>query len=86
MLYFGNEQRLNRLYNELISKDYFMTLIDLEDYIRVKEAMLKDYEKVDDWYKKSVINISQSGFFSSDRTIADYNDTIWHLNVSYGEE
>lgn len=63
-----------------------MTLIDLEDYIRVKEAMLKDYEKVDDWYKKSVINISQSGFFSSDRTIADYNDTIWHLNVSYGEE
>lgn len=86
MLYFGNEQRLNRLYNELISKDYFMTLIDLEDYINVKEAMLKDYEKVDDWYKKSVINISQSGFFSSDRTIADYNDTIWHLNVSYGEE
>lgn len=86
MLYFGNEERLYRLHNELVTKDYFMTLIDLEDYIETKEQMLRDYEEIDAWYKKSVINIAKSGFFSSDRTIANYNDTIWHLPVSYGEE
>ncbi|MBG9980219.1 glycogen/starch/alpha-glucan family phosphorylase [Facklamia sp. DSM 111018] len=86
MLYFGNEERLYRLHNELVTKDYFMTLIDLEDYIETKEQMLRDYEDIDAWYKKSVVNIAKSGFFSSDRTIANYNDTIWHLPVSYGEE
>lgn len=79
MLYFGNEERLQRLYHELINKDYFMTLIDLEDYIRVKEQMIKDYEEVDEWYRKSLVNIANAGYFSSDRTIDDYNNTIWHL-------
>ncbi|MGF3112663.1 glycogen/starch/alpha-glucan phosphorylase [Facklamia sp. P12945] len=86
MLYFGNEERLNRLHQELIHKDYFMTLIDLEDYIATKEQMLRDYEDIDTWYQKSVVNIANSGFFSSDRTIGDYNDAIWHLPVSYGDE
>ena len=86
MLYFGNEERLNRLHQELINKDYFMTLIDLEAYIETKEQMLNDYEDVNNWYQKSVVNIAKSGFFSSDRTIGDYNDTIWHLPVEHGDE
>lgn len=79
MLYFGNEERLHRLHNELITKDYYMTLIDLLDYIETKERMLNDYENFDEWYKKAGINIAKSGFFSSDRTIRDYNENIWHL-------
>ena len=76
----GNEERLNRLHNELIHKDWFMTLLDLEDYIKVKEQMLKDYEDRDAWLDKVIVNISKAGFFSSDRTIAQYNEDIWHLN------
>lgn len=80
MLYFGNEERLTRLHNELINKDYFMTLIDLEDFIRVKEQMIRDYEDVDEWYRKSLVNIAHAGYFSSDRSIEDYNNQIWHLS------
>lgn len=76
----GNEERLNRLHNELIHKDWFMTLLDLEDYIKVKEQMLKDYEDRDEWLDKVIVNIAKAGFFSSDRTIAQYNEDIWHLN------
>lgn len=76
----GNEERLNRLHNELIHKDWFMTLLDLEDYIKVKEQMLKDYEDRDAWLDKVIENIAKAGFFSSDRTIAQYNEDIWHLN------
>ena len=76
----GNEERLNRLHNELIHKDWFMTLLDLEDYIKVKEQMLKDYEDRDAWLDKVIVNIAKAGFFSSDRTIAQYNEDIWHLN------
>ena len=76
----GNEERLTRLHNELINKDWFMTLLDLEDYIKVKEKMLADYEDRDAWLDQVIVNIAKAGFFSSDRTIAQYNEDIWHLN------
>ncbi|HES5261986.1 TPA: glycogen/starch/alpha-glucan family phosphorylase [Streptococcus pyogenes] len=78
LLAFGNEECLDRLYKELISKDWFMTLIDLEEYIEVKEKMLADYEDQDLWMTKVVHNIAKAGFFSSDRTIEQYNEDIWH--------
>ena len=76
----GKAERLERLYNELISKDWFMTLLDLEDYIQVKERMLADYENRDAWMDKVIVNIAKAGFFSSDRTIAQYEKEVWHLN------
>lgn len=76
----GNEERLARLHHELISKDWFMTLIDLAEYIKVKEQVFADYEDQDSWNKKVVHNIAKAGFFSSDRTIAQYNEDIWHSN------
>ena len=76
----GNKERLTRLHNELINKDWFMTLLDLEDYIVTKERMLADYEDRDAWLDQVIVNIAKAGFFSSDRTIAQYNEDIWHLN------
>ena len=76
----GNQERLERLHNELINKDWFMTLLDLEDYIETKERMFADYEDRDVWLEKVLVNIAKAGFFSADRTIAQYNDEIWHLN------
>ena len=76
----GKAERLERLHNELISKDWFMTLLDLEDYIQVKERMLADYEDRDAWMDKVIVNIAKAGFFSSDRTIAQYEEEVWHLN------
>lgn len=76
----GKKERLERLYNELINKDWFMTLLDLEDYIETKERMFADYEDRDVWLEKVLVNIAKAGFFSADRTIAQYNDEIWHLN------
>lgn len=73
----GNKERLARLHHELISKDWFMTLIDLVEYIDVKERMLADYEDQTLWIRKVVHNIAKAGFFSSDRTIAQYNEDIW---------
>lgn len=75
----GSEENLNRLYKELINKDWFMTLLDLEDYIKTKDLVFKDYENRDKWLKMSLTNISKAGFFSSDRTIAEYNKDIWKL-------
>ena len=57
-----------------------MTLLDLEDYIQVKERMLADYEDRDAWMDKVIVNIAKAGFFSSDRTIAQYDEEVWHLN------
>lgn len=74
----GNDERLGRLHHELISKDWFMTLIDLAEYIQVKEQVFADYEDQDSWNKKVVHNIAKAGFFSSDRTIEQYNEDIWH--------
>ena len=77
----GNKERLERLYKELINKDWFMTLLDLEDYIATKERMLADYEDRDAWLDKVIVNIAKAGFFSADRTIAQYNEDIWHLDA-----
>ncbi|HEL1613324.1 TPA: glycogen/starch/alpha-glucan family phosphorylase [Streptococcus suis] len=80
VLALGNEERLGRLHHELISKDWFMTLIDLAEYIEVKEQVFADYEDQESWNKKVVHNIAKAGFFSSDRTIEQYNQDIWHSN------
>ena len=73
----GNIERLERLHNELINKDWFMTLIDFKEYYEVKEKMLSDYENKELWYKKVINNIAKAGFFSSDRTIRQYENEIW---------
>ena len=76
----GHKENLERLYNELLNKDWFMTLIDLESYIAKKDEIFADYEKRDKWKKMMLTNIAKAGYFSSDRTIAEYNRDIWHLN------
>ena len=75
----GHKENLDRLYNELINKDWFMTLLDLEEYIEVKDKAFEDYEDREAWQKKMLVNIAKAGFFSSDRTIAQYNEDIWKL-------
>ncbi|MBF0786481.1 MULTISPECIES: glycogen/starch/alpha-glucan phosphorylase [unclassified Streptococcus] len=75
----GIDERLWRLQDNLKHSDHFMTLLDLEEYIVTKERMLADYEDRDAWLEKVIINIAKAGFFSSDRTIEQYNDDIWHL-------
>lgn len=75
----GDPVNLGRLYKEIVSKDWFMTLLDVKDYIKSKEQMLEDYEDEKAWAKKMLVNIAKAGFFSSDRTIAEYNRDIWHL-------
>ena len=75
----GCKENLERLYNELLNKDWFMTLPDFEEYVATKERIYADYEDRMAWAKKMLINISKAGFFSSDRTIAQYNEDIWHL-------
>ena len=80
MIALGNPERLHRLHNELIVKDWFMTLIDLAEYIETKETVLADYEDRDLWMRKVINNIAKAGFFSSDRTIGEYNRDIWHVN------
>ncbi|MBA5728238.1 glycogen/starch/alpha-glucan phosphorylase [Aerococcaceae bacterium INB8] len=79
MLELGNEDRLSRLQYDMINKDYFMALIDLEEFIEIKEKVYEDYEDHDTWTRKALINIAKAGFFSSDRTINEYNRDIWHL-------
>lgn len=80
MLKLGKEEHLRNFYNELLNKDWFMTLLDLKDYIKVKDQVFADYEDRNSWAKKMLANIGEAGFFSSDRTIAQYNKDIWHLN------
>jgi starch phosphorylase len=75
----GHKENLERLYNELLNKDWFMTLIDLEEYVKVKDQMLEDYEDRENWRKMMLVNIAKAGFFSSDRTIEEYNRDIWKL-------
>ncbi|MBE5872214.1 MAG: glycogen/starch/alpha-glucan phosphorylase [Lachnospiraceae bacterium] len=79
----GCKENLERLYKELLNKDWFMTLLDLEDYIEVKDKMMKDYEDRQKWKKMMLVNIAKAGFFSSDRTIAEYNRDIWKLTEWY---
>ena len=80
MLKLGKEEHLRNFYNELLNKDWFMTLLDLKDYIKVKDQVFADYEDRNSWAKKMLVNIGEAGFFSSDRTIEPYNKDIWHLN------
>ena len=75
----GNEENLFRLHNELVGKDWFMTFPDFADYCRVKAQILEAYKDTDRWEKMALTNIARSGFFSSDRTIRQYNEEIWHL-------
>lgn len=75
----GHKENLQRLYQELLEKDWFMTLLDLEDYIRVKDQAFADYENRAKWKRMMLVNIAKAGFFSSDRTIAEYNRDIWKL-------
>ena len=80
MLKLGKEEHLRNFYNELLNKDWFMTLLDLKDYIKVKDQVFADYEDRNSWARKMLVNIGEAGFFSSDRTIEQYNKDIWHLN------
>lgn len=75
----GHKENLERLYKELLNKDWFMTLLDLEDYIATKDRAFADYEDRQKWKKMMLVNIAKAGFFSSDRTIAEYNRDIWKL-------
>ncbi len=75
----GHKENLKRLYKEILNKDWFMTLLDLEEYIAVKDRMIADYEDQEKWNRMMLVNIAKAGFFSSDRTIAEYNRDIWKL-------
>ncbi|MBR4026268.1 MAG: glycogen/starch/alpha-glucan phosphorylase, partial [Lachnospiraceae bacterium] len=76
----GNCENLERLYHELLNKDWFMTFPDFENYVETREKAYADYEDRSAWARKMLVNISKAGFFSSDRTIAQYNEDIWKLN------
>ena len=79
MLELGHKENLERLHHELVSKDWFMTLLDFNDYVEKKDQALSDYADRKAWAKKMLVNIAKAGFFSSDRTIEQYNNDIWHL-------
>ena len=79
LIQIGDSVNLERLHKEIVGKDWFMTLLDVKDYIKIKERMLEDYEDEKSWEKKMLVNIAKAGFFSSDRTIEEYNNDIWHL-------
>ena len=79
MLRIGDPYLLLELHAELIRKDWFMTLLDVKEYIQKKEQMFADYENRTEWAKKMLVNIAKAGYFSSDRTIAEYNRDIWKL-------
>ena len=80
MMAVGSKEHLERLSNELLTKDWFMTFPDFDAYCRAKEQAYNDYEDRTDWARKMLINISEAGFFSSDRTIEEYNRDIWKLD------
>ena len=79
MLEIGCEENLTRLKNELINKDWFMTLLDFDSYKETKEKALETYADREAWAKMTLVNIAKAGFFSSDRTIEEYNKDVWHL-------
>ena len=80
MIQIGDPVNLGRLYKEIVSKDWFMALLDVREYIQKKEEMLADYEDQTAWAKKALVNIAKAGYFSADRTIAEYNRDIWKLS------
>ncbi len=75
----GDKKRLERLSKELIGKDWFMTFPDFDDYVKTREKAYKDYENRMEWAEKMLVNIAKAGYFSSDRTIAEYNKDIWRI-------
>ena len=79
MMKIGDPYHLLKIHAELIQKDWFMTLLDVKEYVNMKERVYADYEDRMAWAKKMLVNIAKAGFFSSDRTIAEYNRDIWHL-------
>ena len=79
MMKIGDPYHLLKIHAELIQKDWFMTLLDVKEYVNMKERVYTDYEDRMAWAKKMLVNIAKAGFFSSDRTIAEYNRDIWHL-------
>ena len=79
MLKVGNQENLERLKNELLNKDWFMTFPDFDQYVETKEKAYADYNNRVEWAKKMLVNIANAGFFSSDRTIEQYNEDIWKL-------
>ena len=80
LLSIGSEEHLRRLHHEIVSKDWFMTLLDFNDYVEKKDQALADYADRKTWAKKMIVNIAKAGYFSSDRTIQEYVDDIWHLD------
>lgn len=80
MMAIGKKENLERLYQELLNKDWFMTLLDYHAYAEKKEEAYRDYENRMTWAKKMLVNIAKAGFFSSDRTIEEYNRDIWKLS------
>ena len=80
MMKIGQKENLERLYEELLNKDWFMTFPDFKDYVKTREEAYAAYTNRAEWAKKMLINISKAGFFSSDRTIAQYNEEIWKLS------
>ena len=80
MINVGHYDHLARLHKELVTKDWFMTLLDIKDYIKVKDQAFADYADRKTWAKKMLVNIAKAGFFSSDRTIKQYDEDIWKLN------
>lgn len=79
LMQIGNPENLIRLYKEIIRKDWFMTLLDFKEYCRIKDIVFDEYEYREKWAKKMLVNISKAGYFSSDRTIEQYNKDIWKL-------
>ena len=79
LLRIGDPENLCRLYKDIVNKDWFMALLDLREYIQVKEQAFADYEDRMAWAEKMLVNTAKAGFFSSDRTIAQYNQDIWKL-------
>ena len=75
----GDKDRLERLFNELVSKDWFMTFPDFDEYVKIREQAYADYENREEWVQKMLVNIAKAGYFSSDRTIEEYNRDIWKL-------
>ena len=79
LLSIGSEEHFRRLHHEIVSKDWFMTLLDFDSYKEKKEEALRAYADQKTWAKKALVNIAKAGYFSSDRTIEEYNRDIWHL-------
>ena len=80
LLKIGQRENLERLHRELLNKDWFMTLLDFEEYVKVRDQVYRDFEDRLAWERKTLVNISKAGYFSSDRTIEQYNKDIWKLN------